>query len=465
MIGDARHGCGRLSFEFFRVEKAHQSNRDLSLNFVLKLVAFLADGGLLEAFYKWPNADMASGGGQNDTATIKVSTRQQRRMKSAAVITEADEIIDFVVPDDDSVHLPTQEKVQQEPVAPVADVRRQEWYEVIQHIATINSSVGLEQALARVSHANEASSHEQQYNMVLADCLDDVQVSDIDEASSVLHNWRLTGLHEHGAEPSSEQMYRTEPRTLVEEYHRLTARYVGGIAGEVPDRARVQTERLVRNVALDISTSGIRIEKLGTVDVNESAPSQELPAVEELRISSPMPTAPSSPAKPSGDGVGADQDAPFSFLRRYTTFTDPSLVQDTPSAATNILAHLPTTLSNPADYSFTTIEAELAATQKFLALESMTERERRRVERGELRQQQREARQQKLREEAEKMSSFVPALAVKDPRDIQSSQGALDPGPQSSQSVLLPMTQPERGVFGERTTKKVARRGKRIKGF
>jgi hypothetical protein len=469
LTGDARYSCEGLSFELFRVEKAHQSSRHPGFNIVLKLVALLSNDKLLEGFYEWSSTESRQEEGQNDPVAIKVSTRQQRRVKSAMMIAEADELLDFVVPDDDSIHLPAPKEVQQEPVAPVADERRPDWDEVIQHVAGMNPSVDLEQALDKVLAENLTLRRDQQYNMSLADYLENVQISDIDEASSILHDWHVATLHgDNETELSSEHLRQPGPRALLDEYHGLTASFVGGISSEVPDRARVQTERLVRTVALDMSTSGILVSTLGTVagaDGTESAPSQELPAVEDLRISSPIPPTPSSPEKSSRDQAASEQDAPFSFLRHYTTFTNPSEAQGAPSAATNILAHLPTTLSNPADYSHTAIEADVAATQKSLALESMTERERRKVEREALRQQQREARQQKLREDAERLSSFVPSLAVKDPRDIKSSQEAVDQWPQSSQGIILPMTQPERGAFGERMTKKTARRGKRTKGF
>ncbi|ETN36436.1 uncharacterized protein HMPREF1541_08714 [Cyphellophora europaea CBS 101466] len=440
----------------------------------LKLVALLEEGGFLEATYRVPQLQASCASALDISSGLGLTLGQQSRVKSSRVVENEEELLDFIVPDD-SVPTPglLQPNTRPRPDSSTKKAQRtRDWAEILDSDSTRHRTLSLEDALGQLNSVEHDENSSSSNLQTLAELLSGVHISDVEEASIAIEDWQQA-VHADDKTPQAPVYNRMSlprgTRSFLSTYQKLTRSYLNPMANDLPDRAKVQTERLLRTVAFDQYMSAVVKQPTEADQVPETS----LTAREIEMTSSPPGTPPSQPPnEPSED--------PLSVLKRYTTITKPPpSTAFTIKTVTSILAHLPTAHpTNPATYSYEQVEARLTQRENQDALASLDERERRRAERAAARQQRKLAQQQKLREAATQQSSLVPGLVVmsspgaaRDRREVQSSQLApLMGAGASSQPSGVVMTQPERGVHGERRKEKgsgkAAKRGtKRMKGF
>lgn len=419
-----------------------------------KFLAALPDGSLYDATYSYTSAPVSASDQIHVGHIMRLPQPKEWHFKSAKVVSEEDDLLDFVVADHDLVSWrPGEEKESPLPRMGQQSARTRNWADLLHLEVNVKESVILEDALHRLDSASSGLSHGQNHLQTLSDLLPEIHITDVEETATTMSVWQ-TAL-QRKANPSIIARYPVTfdaaTGTFAYMYENVSNDHVKAMSNELPERTRVQTERLSRNVAFDKYMSSLtRRTPQGDVDY------EDLPEMESLLLSSPQPMASEE-----------DSASPFAVLQRYTSIPRPPAVGIASRTASSILAHLPdSNLTDPDNYSYEEVEERLKGQRTQEELDNLDARARRRAERTVAREEARMARQQRLRNEATQQSTVVPSLVVsspqRDPRQVQSSQLEA-PGVGSSQPGLT-MTQPERGAHGERR-QAVKKGGKRMKGF
>ena len=160
-----------------------------------------------------------------------------------------------------------------------------------------------------------------------------------------------------------------QSNSALEFYQILVSHCLNPLPPEVPDRIRVNKERLARNVAVDLALAGIA--------TRPSIRKREIHTVEERKYSDSAPAAAITPT-PGPDSDQADlatQSQPTSTLppaaeehpaclrlRAYTTVSGNAVTTAIPAGISNILAHLPSDIEiNPSTYDWRGTKATIAA--------------------------------------------------------------------------------------------------------
>jgi RNA polymerase I-specific transcription-initiation factor len=258
--------------------------------------------------------------------------------------------------------------------------------------------------------------------------------------------------------------------TLLERYNNIFAAWVSSLPPPIPDRIRVNRERLARGVAVDLTLGGTVLRRSFPLSTSTQDRS---PQPEPGFLHSGFGECEAAPSQlTSSQASTPRKDLCLSRLRIHTTLTKPAATIPGSTAQTDILAHSPTDIStSPMTYSWRSTELSLAAARDSRAAAQLDPKARRRAEkRTEL--QQRKIDSQKMMSQAlmEERAKGVPMVVDSQKqiqmqmpvRQVQSSQLA---PPESSQSQLIwptvSMTQPERGAFGTHTrTGMVKQKGK-----
>ena len=249
-----------------------------------------------------------------------------------------------------------------------------------------------------------------------------------------------------------------QSNSALEFYQILVSHCLDPLPPEIPDRVRVNKERLARNVAVDLALAGTAtrpsIRKRETHAVEERKYSHSAPTVAITPTSGPDSdqadlTAHSQPA--STLPPAAEEHPACLRLRTYTKLSGNAVTTATPASVSNILAHLPSDVEiDPSTYDWRGTKATIAA--EFDANADTAEpRARRRAEKRAQAKRKRTELQAKTTEDQVRQNV---------PPTIGSSQMILPTrGLQSSQVMAPerdvfggfgPMTQPERGAFGTR---------------
>ncbi|ERF75635.1 hypothetical protein EPUS_04615 [Endocarpon pusillum Z07020] len=299
---------------------------------------------------------------------------------------------------------------------------------------------------------------------------------------------------------------------LASIYDAIVATHLTPLAPQTPDRIRVNKERLARRVAADLLLASTAFYP----DIAAPTPLVTHNTVAERETSQVMPSSSSAPsvltpASPptiptaTTSTASTEEDHPvLTRLRKYTAISTASPLVSTSISSLNnstlssILRHLPTSAhTNPETYNYRATERNLAAEAEeelALAAGQADPQARRRAEKAKLaRLRKEEIRRKRAADEQMKssqsrgpprvMSTQVGGL--EGVREVQSSQAGVaswdtprDGGSSQGRgyafglSQEMPMTQPERGVFGMRpgmpgfaAGKKMDKGKKRAAGF
>jgi RNA polymerase I-specific transcription initiation factor RRN6 len=262
-----------------------------------------------------------------------------------------------------------------------------------------------------------------------------------------------------------------QPNSALEFYQILVSHCLDPLQPEIPDRIRVNKERLARNVAVDLALAGTA--------TRSSICKRETHAVEERKYSHSAPTVAITPMSgPDSDQAdltthsqptstlppAAEEHPAYLHLRTYTTLSDNAVTTATLAGVSNILAHLPSDAEiDPSTYDWRGTKATIAA--EFDANADTTDpRARRRAEK----QAQAKRKRTELRAKTaeDQVRQNVPPI-------IGSSQMVLPTRELQSSQVMAPerdvfggfgpMTQPERGAFGTRLGGMAAARKDKVK--
>jgi hypothetical protein len=250
---------------------------------------------------------------------------------------------------------------------------------------------------------------------------------------------------------------RLQSKSALELYQSLLSHWLNPLPPEVPDRVRVNKERLARNIAADLALASLAtrlsIRELETHAVQERiypdpAPSGAMMSASTLELDLNDTTTHSQPASSLPPAV---KEHPACVrLRAYTTVSSNAATTATPANAMDILAHLPSaTDADPSAYDWRGTEATITAEYDESA-ETADPRVRRRAEK--LAQAKRKRIQLQTKAAELVRQQAPPAIGssqmVLPTREVQSSQVV---APERNVfGDFGPMTQPERGTFGMR---------------
>lgn len=450
----------RLRFEAVRADVQVASGRRSSSMLLVQLVAMGSDRRLYGAIYELGSALAMKDVPLEAGLSLRMSRTGDRRVQSARVVEEEDELLDFVVPDEVSR---AQDLAEQALVpffrASRALPKTRDWADLVALDVVGRTETTIDDALGQLSTQEHGSNRDVPNVQTLAEVLPEVRIPDIEDATAAISAWQHThqpAYEDDDVPKASWTNTLSTTGSLLSTYQCVTAQYVTQLSAEVPDRARVQTERLCRNVALDQYASFLTQQRPRQRQDVDSLPSMESLDIRSSPPSSPPPTTPNAGSSPA-----------LAALQRYTSISEhyESSLQTTTTK--NILAHLPTDgLNDPSEYSYTEVEAQLRRERTQQEHDDLDARARRKAERAATRREKKKAQQEKLRKTVTQQSTMVPGLTLtspqRDPRAVQSSQ--LGPVVLGSSQPGLAMTQPERGAHGER--RKVGKKeGKRVKGF
>jgi len=265
--------------------------------------------------------------------------------------------------------------------------------------------------------------------------------------------------------------------SALEFYQILVSHCLNPLPPEVPDRIRVNKERLARNVAVDLALAGTA--------ARPSIRRREMHKVEERKYSdSALAVAITPTPGPDSDQVdltthsqptstlppAAEEHPACLRLHAYTTISGNAVTTAMPAGISNILAHLPSDIEiDPSTYDWRGTKATIAA-EFDTNVQTADPRARRRAEK------QAQAKRKRTELQAKAAEDQVQQHA---PPTIGSSQMVLPTRALQSSQVMAPerdvfggfgpMTQPERGAFGTRLEgMATARKGKvkkRAAGF
>jgi len=246
--------------------------------------------------------------------------------------------------------------------------------------------------------------------------------------------------------------------TALDLYQILVSDWLSGLPPGVPDRIRVNKERLARNVAADLALAAIAtrpsLHELGMPAIQEKAYPDSTPPPAE--ISAPTPDSNVAEATVHPQPVSPRPPAPEEHpacvrLHNYTTISSNVVTTATPASVLDILAHIPQdTGIDPSAYDWRVTEAAIIAERDKRA-EAADPRARRRAEK--LAQAKRRRIQSQMEAAGELARQRAPpaigsSQIVLPTREVKSSQPAA-PGTTES-GDYGPMTQPERGPFGRK---------------
>lgn len=277
---------------------------------------------------------------------------------------------------------------------------------------------------------------------------------------------------------------KVRQRTLVDIYNLVIASQVDTLDSSVIDRVRVVRERLARAISVALIASTTALLPAKTEPVLES----ETPNSQAGRKKTEMTLPVSSPALSSAERMKpnpvADNDTMSTSLSAYTEVTKlPSAAYRCHPSLTSVLLHLPTTFNvDPSDYRFSATEHDLREARDSAAAEAAARADpqaRRKAGKLQLAKAKKDHAKLKaaevgftpLKKPPQIYSSPGIAMSRGVERNVQSSQlgrtGSQNEMSSSSQVYPEPlaMSQPEKGLFGQRPTKKDKPSAKRRAGF
>ncbi|RMZ88561.1 hypothetical protein DV736_g4214, partial [Chaetothyriales sp. CBS 134916] len=384
---------------------------------LVMIVATHLDGRVTEALHLPSGIRLSANETGNDLITPWPEAR--RKLPVSDQMIDEDEDYDlFVVEDDDTSEAgPNEYHID-------SWARRQrntdkDWSWVYEGVDDCEKRVSMNSALEHAETQMQSSADLPVGIPLLRELIPAFQVGDIEEADKSFVVWReKVSTESHvirSLYPGSESFGRV--------YEQMMSRFVKTLSDNVWNRLRVNTERLSRQVAMDLTLASL------VVDQAVQAPAQSLDEDVPLGEAQQQSTT--------------ALDAAVSRLGKYTSFGQQWQSEPATAAIANILAHLPEDIStDPDDYSYSSIELDLA--RKRLQAQEVDPATKRRAERIEAIRRQRAEKAQ---------ATGKTALSQETPILVRGS---------SPVGQGIGMTQPERGGFGTRPLT-VARSGKKKK--
>ncbi|KIW82504.1 hypothetical protein Z517_05531 [Fonsecaea pedrosoi CBS 271.37] len=457
---------------------------------LIKLVACLATGEVIEALYKHELDQFSLSSHPAKPFLHLFIPRRLNHPISSKYVMADDDIDDFVVPDgketDDFGGKPDSEQNTPEDVQYISPSPRH-WQRLLQYEALKNNDNGnvsfgsaLQQAIEQFERRNEEN--KLTFIQLISDLADRCRITELEHDSQLAEQWHDTlelqgdinvqlAAHVVGGVPISSRRH-----LLLDLYEGLVRAYLGSLSDQVTDRGRVNRERLIRQIVGDCFLGSFVLAPATT-------PLSVSPRRSWLQTQDSQPLSPSqglnSDDPESSHAVTpedlSEREAPaVSRLRKYTLFRHemPPPLLDYHANISNILAHLPESIEeNPADYSYQQTSQKMKLAQEEIAAESLNPRERKKALRSAARLQRKLEKTQLISQEVATRRNLLPGISSGPKashvpqREVQSSQPV---APSSSQTIGpgLSMTQPERGAYGTRQAEKKGKKGaKRRAGF
>ncbi len=355
-------------------------------------------------------------------------------------------------------------------------------YDVLQFHQHSRSSFDVLLRTAVVKYESLQLRHGTPGVQLMSDLVDQPHLVDVEQDSEAADDWlrSIAGRDDISVEAigfnADTLSSNSPPTSLLDLYEYLCLLYVGPLGPRLPDRSRVNREKLVREVVADAFLGNLilRPGSRAVVDIADAGEAQPELAT-EMRSSPPQPQsedesqpASSSSRPPSSQNPLVEEEELVRRLRAYATFRQPVLPL---FASHNVLAHIPDSIEeDPRDYSYQSVNQKLKLAQEETAAMSLDPRERRKAERQAARLQRKLEQKAKLSQEVMRQRAMLPSVSISTTslgrgmmnlpgREVQSSQAvaiqASSQGPSQSQAgiPMLNMTQPERGVYGTRSLK------------
>ena len=260
-------------------------------------------------------------------------------------------------------------------------------------------------------------------------------LEDVDESSEAFVSFRenLAVGGESGISVTNMSIpHRPQEETILDVYQTLISHWLTPLPTQVPERVRVNKERLARSVAAYLTLASV-----GYLPADPSNPSTELPA-------------PSTQSQLNSTQVLAiDQHPVWTRLRRYVEINGDTAEPSSSQHITDILTHLPTDPDvDPSSYDWRRTEADIRADRANAAKRS-DPRARRRIEkRAQI--MKRKAEEQKEDALIQQLPPVIGSYERVVPETNRPSSQVM--GPEGNAPLeTMAMTQPERGPFGART--------------
>ncbi|KAK5946933.1 hypothetical protein PMZ80_001078 [Knufia obscura] len=315
---------------------------------------------------------------------------------------------------------------------------------------------------------------------------DDTKIEDIETDSAILDR----ALPMIGSAVQDRLLISTSrdesSRPLLQTYEDLFEQYVNNLNPTVPDRDRVQRERQVRDVALDLYLSNRTVRRLPasiaqhvSTDAAGTIPDSDPmifsdPIMQQDLVSrrTPAPTSASQPVpRPPSSQVPAPATKPspledaLARLSSYTTISRPpaeAIMESTSSHISSLLAHLPESAdANPDDYDWQTTELNLAAGDDTDAAKMSSKADRKAERLAKARKKSGDI----LLDRSAPARTLVSKTGASQPEANIMSEGP-EPAEESSQAVMpMTSTQPVRGTHTNRAVTGTKKKKKRIAGF
>ncbi|KIX95425.1 uncharacterized protein Z520_08942 [Fonsecaea multimorphosa CBS 102226] len=465
---------------------------------LIKLVAYLATGEIIEALYKH---ELGQFGFSNHLPETVLHLSMPRPLKthpiSAKYIRDED-LDDFAVRDGEGADdfagkagFAQTTAANMQRVSPSSrNWQRLLLYEALKD--NDNSRMSFESALQPVmEHHFERLKGENNLTPMhlMSDLTGRCRITDVEHDSQIADQWLDTlalqdsitvvpaAIVVGGVSSSSHR------QLLLDLYESLVRAYVEPLSDQITDRGRVNRERLVRQIVGDGFFGAFALTSKIAPPPSASPRPYWTPTRDREAAFPPIGLElddPESSQAPTPEALPDTEEPTFSHLRRYVTFrheVPPLLLEHRPNIS-NILAHLPNSIEqNPADYSYQQTNQKMKLAQEEMAAESLNPQERKKALRSAARLQRKLERTQIISQEVMMRRNILPGISsgpkISDlpVREVQSSQPI---APSSSQRAGqgqggLPefsMTQPERGAYGTRQAEKKGKKGtKRRAGF
>lgn len=434
---------------------------------LVKLIALCKDGTVIETVFRYEDVLTAEEPEDDDLAMMTTVTRRMKHVKSSAFIEEDedDDFFDFVVKDAvsdsfDASHDQWMARLCERGVQSRAKTSIMSWSDVLEFSLPRLRGEQITEQVSKLRTQLSQHPSDITQGTTLDHLLVNVRVEDIEVASEAVTAFINEAT---SSDVQIKLLKRGDSITPTANYDLLVDGYVSSLVDDVPDRLRVNTERLARNVGLEIVLAH------QVVHHRKPRPAQHAP-----RISS----YDSSDAESSSMSRHNCESA-LSILSKYTAVRKLDGATSSSRSAREVLEHLPYAISSdPSDYSWQNAELKIAIARQPGASqqqEKLATRQRRKDVAQRQRQEQTLRRAivsntltaDRLPEDEMLRRAMPPNTGIAGPLLQTGAQSQRAPddvlgSSQSTQGVVLAQSQPERGAHGHRDQKTVKRR---LKGF
>jgi RNA polymerase I-specific transcription-initiation factor len=498
--------------------------------FLFKLFSLYHDFSIVEHLYSSTEPGFGVAAGTAHSSSLELPNGTSRRQLSSKHLDRV-ALGDFVVPDDlvEWIGCSTETQYESIPRDPKSTQRSRappslDWQDIYNHVinegngSALIARMNMSPFLSRLSeHLNQARLSDIALLSELMSCR--LHIGDIDHDSDKFERFTSTINLQQDSMKMLERVTSESllPSGLSSVYDAIAAVHLSPLTPQIPDRVRVTKERLVRRVSADLLLASTAIYRRSTfpTDViygdtlSKRATSQRTLYASSVGQSASRPASlPTTTTAKQQTTATVEEDPLLTRLRNYTTISPISSSIMSNPTLNSILRHLPTSpYTDPKTYNYRATERTIAAEHEeevAIAAGLADPKARRKAEKARVK---REEARRRAAEEIVSRQRAPPMLLSSQVqvgnfghgvREVQSSQvrGTVwegDPGSSQGQAsgqrqgqgqghgqgqgyrsgpemqMQMPMTQPERGVFGTRlgvgTGQRTDKGKKRAAGF